>query len=365
MHESEIQIQWFNFFEKLDQTQLSFELDFLGSLTFAFLFKWINPNKIKIDSFKWIILSVPRSLSSSVSFPPFSCCLSLPELITMITNFSVLCFQCCFFEQKSRFCDGKLSYCFPMIMIFLLLSLCACLLSFLSPRIENILAVPACRYSNSCSLIIWQTNHAWDSRKIFSPLQRGLADIPRDYNELVEHCNLERWNEWLMIIVSGTRQVHCQSQLALRCLHFLSWRTIEDTHTWDDSEKMRSDPGWSACLVNSFLFYSRQSYANNLETTACAHETAGEGRKVKSRQAQIIKHAQMPHTIASPSACVRCDYTFAAIAKPWTFNTKGFVYFPNGFVIFTPSCPSHPSPLLAMHKTFSFASTFKTKLFSC
>lgn len=118
-------------------------------------------------------------------------------------------------------------------------------------------AVPAC-YSNSCSLIIWQTNHAWDSKR-FSRRFKGRRRHSRDYNELVKCATLQSRAsqfEWLMIIVSGTRQVHCQSQLALRCLHFLSWRTIEDTHTWDDSETMRSDPGWSACFVN-FLYFDK------------------------------------------------------------------------------------------------------------
>lgn len=278
---------------------------------FAFLLKWINPNKIKIDSFKWIILSVSRSLSSSASFPPFSCCLSLPELITMITNFSVLCFQCCFFEQKSRFCDGKLSYCFPMIMIFLLLSLCVCARLLLSLRIRNILGPPLCLpacYSNSCSLIIWQTNHAWDSRR-FSRRFKGPRRHSRDYNELVKCATLQSRAfqfEWLMIIVSGTRQVHCQSQLALRCLHFLRWRTIEDTHTWDDSETIQ------AGVLASSTFLLRQSYANNLAKTTCAHETAGKKEKwkvVKRRSLSMHKCLIQLHHRRAPNAGVRCVAT--------------------------------------------------------
>lgn len=86
------------------------------------LLKWINPNKTKIDAFKWIILSVFTS--------PLLCCLTIPELITMITKFSLL-----FFEQIFVFvdvdggtvcdcaADGKILHCFPMLMIFILLSL--------------------------------------------------------------------------------------------------------------------------------------------------------------------------------------------------------------------------------------------------
>lgn len=151
---------------------------FSRQFDFAFLLKWINPNKIKIDSFKWIILSVSRSLSSSVSFPPFSCCLSLPELITMITNFSVLCFQCCFFEQKSRFCDGKLSYCFPMIMIFLLLSLCVCACLLLSLRIKNILGPPRCLLFKFLFFNHLTNESCVGFEKIFSPLQRASQTFP-------------------------------------------------------------------------------------------------------------------------------------------------------------------------------------------
>lgn len=170
-----------------------------------------------------------------------------------------------------------------------------------------------------------------------------------------------------MIIVSSTRQVHCQSQLALRYLHFLSWRTIEDTHTWDDSETMRSDPGWSACLPRQ-LFIFRQSYANNLATTTCAHETTGKKEKwkvVKRRSLSMHKCLIQLHHHRASSACVRCDSTHSLHCEAETvrtFNTEGFVYFPNGFVIFTPSAPhpAFPSPLLAVHKTFA-RSNFKTK----
>lgn len=69
---------------------------------FAFLLKWINPNNIKIDSLKWIILSVlacfvcPAS-SSAFSFMLFE--------FTGINNddyqvFALLCFHCCSFDEQ-------------------------------------------------------------------------------------------------------------------------------------------------------------------------------------------------------------------------------------------------------------------------
>lgn len=93
-----------------------------------------------------------------------------------------------------------------------------------------------------------------------------------------------------------------------------NWRHTYVRRFRDDAERSRLE-----CLPRQ-LFVFLQSYANNLATTTCAHETAGKKEKrkvVKRRSLSMHKCLIQFHHSRASSGCVRCDYTFAAaIAKP-------------------------------------------------
>lgn len=133
-----------------------------------------------------------------------------------------------------------------------------------------------------------------------------------------------------------------------------NWRHTYVRRFRDDAERSRLE-----CLPRQ-LFIFRQSYANNLATTTCAHETAGKKEKwkvVKRRSLSMHKCLIQLHHSRASSGCVRCDYTFAAaIAKPrrWDRLTPKDLSIFLMDLLSLPSRPPtpYPPPILAVHKTF-------------
>lgn len=85
-------------------------------------------------------------------FPPFSCCSSIPELITMITVFSALCFHCCsLWHGKSSEGLWEIFSLFSHDNDFLII---IALRSARSSHISTTIVSSRAQYLNSFSLII-------------------------------------------------------------------------------------------------------------------------------------------------------------------------------------------------------------------